>query len=271
MGQEKVRVAFIAFDCIRLGFLKGIYDKIKDTHNARCFVHYGDAKCSTPHTVLKWMDFDLKALWDFSPNYIVMFNGFATQTLPVTNLIRSERKRAHGINVWNQSVLKEVFHVEQGWLPQKGNIYIDRLGIGGSTEIYAGKATNEIAACDGFKWGERITKLKDLYEPKPRTDSCFSHLPKKYILVPMQLEHDTSIVYDSDRFKTMASVVRYAHRMVKNDPEVKLVVKKHPRDKKLDLSEFNINGIHIEQDLSVNDLIGLAMCQFSNLMECVIS
>lgn len=235
-----MKVALLAYDYTRLGFLFGIRDLLQSKgHTVKCFTHHGSPKADVPHTAHPWGDFRFEKLEEFNPDRLVMFNGFASATLPATKLLRAKF---------------ETFHVEQGWLPQKGNIYIDGVGMGARSGIVATARRMERRKVDAFESGEVSGFLKSIYRDAGSfTPPCAG----KYIVIPAQLENDTSILYDSPLFKRMSSLVAFVRKSLKDSP-YNIYIKAHPRDKE--------HGFSYAQDLQIiregnlNDMVAHKDC-----------
>jgi len=158
------------------------------------------------HIDAHWAWFDLGELEAFKPDRILMFNG------------------SHGwAHAANQEISRRwpTIYFENGWLPQKGNLSIDSFGCG----VYGKTAWTKDLKNNYPNRTKRLMRyLRAIYKPK----SPPPNLPRDYILVPLQLEGDTSILYGSPRFKTMQSFVSFVRRKLPGNP---IVVKPHPLDK----------------------------------------
>lgn len=236
-----MKIALLAYDYVRLGFLFGLKDLFERKGcTVKCFTHHGDPKAVVEHTAHPWGDFRFEKIEEFNPDRIIMFNGFATETLPATLVLREKFS---------------VFHVEQGWLPQRGNIYIDHMGTGARSDI--SKKAYEISLNDGndFEKGAVIGALKQYYKISQEYAPPSS---RPYVVVPLQLEHDTSIIYDSEIFKTMNSLVSFVRKSLKG-LDLDIYVKAHPRDK--DKRVPAAEGLHFLREGSLNDIIGHEQCK----------
>jgi capsule polysaccharide modification protein KpsS len=91
---------------------------------------------------------------------------------------------------------------------------------------------------------EAVTLLKSLYQVTPKPD----YLPNDFILVPLQLEADTSILHDSAYIKTMYSLVGFVSKHFFDFP---VVVCKHPKDS----SEYNFKNVIYTTNISTLSLI----------------
>lgn len=157
------------------------------------FVHHGPGE---------WYNFDFSALESFMPDRVVVFNGSFLWCSAATQLIRLKWK---------------TWHAELAWLPQAYQIYLDPLGPGARSQLF------QTPTPDFTLSEETLRALKNRYMSEP-----YSIAPG-YILVPLQLEEDTSILYDSPLFKSMASLVGFVKHSF---PEHRIVVKPHPLDRK---------------------------------------
>ena len=151
-----------------------------------------------------WCSFDFRAIDAFKPDRLIIFNGMAKESSGATHYLKAKYK---------------TFFVERGWLPQAHSIYIDQQGLGGRSSL----ATADLS--DTKLLSKRVEVAVNTLR-----DSCYDTKghPElgEYILVPMQLEHDTSIVLDSPYFKTMASLLAFVR---KSFPTEKVIVTMHPK------------------------------------------
>lgn len=174
-----------------------------------------------------WALFDFAPLVAFDPDRVIIFNGFHKA---IHAAARSIEQR------WR------TLYMEHGWLPQREFNYIDPKGTGArsslltSWERYKGKPERVFAT---------MLELKGVYKPS----RLEMELPRNYILVPLQLERDTSVVYDSPYFKSMASLVGFVQR---HFPDYPIVVKLHPMDDTL--YDFR-NVTVVPKNVSINDLV----------------
>lgn len=174
-----------------------------------------------------WALYDLAPLVAFDPGRVVLFNGYHR---PIHAAARYIERR------W------KTVYMEHGWLPQRDHNYIDSKGTGARSSL-----------CTSWRHlvgrEERIAKtiedLKTAYKP----GRAGVQLPRDYILVPMQLERDTSIVYDSPWFKSMPSLIGFVKR---HFPDFPIVVKLHPMDDAVfDLTDVTI----VSGKVPMNDLV----------------
>jgi hypothetical protein len=152
-----------------------------------------------------WALFDYSPLTAFDPGRVVLFNGYHKAIHAAARAI--ERR-------W------KTVYMEHGWLPQRDHNYIDSKGTGARSSLL--RSWHHLIGNEN-RVGETLKKLKHEYKPTKLKIS----LPRDYILVPMQLERDTSIVYDSPWFKSMPSLVGFVKR---HFPDFPIVVKLHPMD-----------------------------------------
>lgn len=193
-------------------------------HVVQAFYHPEDprptnAKVGLSHC--RWWEFEFASLEAFNPDRVLVFNG------------------SFG---WCNAATKEISkrwttrYAELGWLPQKNQMYIDSKGPGARSTLFDAP----VPECDP---AETVARLKQYYTPT----AGFPH--KDYILIPCQLEADTSILYDSSRFKTMHSVVGFVKRHL---PGIPIVIKKHPAE----LYEYKFPGcIEVEKEVPFHNLI----------------
>lgn len=164
---------------------------------------------------IDWHLFDLQPLYDFGPDVLVAFNGYFK---PIHAACKYLKERY------------QFLHAEVAWFPQRDYIYVDR-------EIHD--------RSDVAKRVEEITRVFDpnLYKDKahilgkvrqnyiPSTNKPPEVLEGKInIIVPLQLETDTSILYASPYFKDMESMVGFIDKCAKKyGPHLNIIVKKHPK------------------------------------------
>lgn len=213
-----MKVAFICYDATRFTFLRGLYDLFqKEGHHVRAFYEHN---VLPGHVRCRWLHFQMDALIEYKPDRVIIFNGFA----PASTLAAVYIKNRYN-----------TYFVERGWLPQDGNIYIDKEGLGGRSSL----AKKDLSILPEGADPEPVYKLlKEKFKPGPD--------PRRgdYILVPLQLEGDTQILIDSPHVKTMKSLVDYASCMFYDK---KLLVKTHPRGPKFDhpaaISDIDMNTL----------------------------
>lgn len=174
-----------------------------------------------------WALFDHTPLVAFDPERVVIFNGYHSAIYAAARLIESRWK---------------TLYMEHGWLPQKDHNYIDPRGTG-ARSAFMDTWRNYIGSED--RMTATMLRLKESYRP----GKVEIPLPRKYILIPMQLERDTSILYDSPRFKNMSSLVGFVKR---HFPDFPVVVKLHPKDK----TAYNFPDVTVvTSPVTMNDLV----------------
>ena len=133
------------------------------------------------------------------PDYVVIWNGGFKRIGDDQTRIREEIPE------------EKLIYAEIAWLPQRDHIYLDSKGVnGGSTLCHACPQTVS-PALSAFKRDYRTKTI----DRQPKT-----------VLVPLQLEDDTSIVNYSPHFKTMNDFMRYVSEWVPEEYE--MVCKVHP-------------------------------------------
>lgn len=181
-----------------------------------------------------WHLFDWGFIERYNPDRVIIFNGYF--------------KPIHAASM----ILKERYNTlfaEVAWLPQNDFIYLDK-DILHKTLI----ADHEVDLRSSLTQNHKdiLNNLKSKYAPS--TEIPYD-LPEEYILLPLQLERDTSIVYGSGTFKDMNSVIGYVRNNSKGIP---LVVKTHPKQASDKADEvLNLDGVDIvisKTDISMNDL-----------------
>lgn len=153
---------------------------------------------------------DLDSLVSFKPNSLVYFNGYHPHMHAARVLLRD----------WLQNTKK--YYMEHAWLPQREYDYLYEGGFGSG---YFDLDDHEYLDKHYDLCLDRVDHLEHIrrtyYTPKQHN----LNLPKDYILVPLQLENDTSIIYGSPVFKNMRSLVGY---VIQNFSDHPIVVKRHP-------------------------------------------
>lgn len=146
-----------------------------------------------------WSWFEFDSFTKFDPDLVLIWNGYAPWTYAAMRWVKLSYK---------------TLHIEKAWLPQSNHCYI---------------ATDLAAQCpfimnmpdDSPVDPAAIKRLKDFYKPADPDTS----LPERFIFVPAQLDHDTSITISSDIYKTCDSFIGMLQRTI---PDIPIVVKNHP-------------------------------------------
>lgn len=181
-------------------YLTGISEALlRNGHTVRRMFHCG-GKTVDDEICQQWGNFDFSEIEAFNPERIVIFNGYAKETSGATNWLKVRYK---------------MFFVERAWFPQEDNIYMDSIGLGGRSSLAKSDLTRSAASSKRVE--NTVNDLREkFYGPTGNGD---------YILLPFQLEQDTSVVLDSPFFKTMESLNNFVSRAF-FDYEVH--VTKHP-------------------------------------------
>lgn len=239
----KRRVLFLVVSYHTVNFFRPIIQRLLDRgHSVRILalhdLPYGAKEDGFDSHKVAWNKFDWDKIEEFDPHRIVVFNGFFRAIHAATKILKKR---------W------PTLTAEVAWLPQRDYIYIDK-GIHHESSV--SQRAKEMRESYKFKSDlieEKRTHLRALrekYKPGPIPD----YLPSNYVLVPLQLERDTSIVYASKHFKDMNSLVSYVKNAL---PDTPIVVKQHPkantdeREFALDLSSADFV---LKNEASMNDL-----------------
>lgn len=162
----------------------------------------------------RWDNFFFDPITRFDPDVVIVFNGYHPSIVGAMAVLKRKYK---------------VFHCETGWLPQYNRAYLDTdMGYGGAISSGFFKSPGGINKTDGQE--EILRSLRERYSPKPLPPS----IPDRFILVPLQLEHDISIHKDSPYFKLMRALVGF---VLKNTRGIPIIVRQHP----LGLSRIQFN------------------------------
>ena len=210
------KVALLAYDGARLHLLRGVAALLmRKGVEVQAFTHYNCESKAFPIFNEPWGSFKFTRLRAFAPEKIVMFNGFSPLLAPASHFLRT---------------LYPVFHLEFGWLPQRRNAYLDHGGMN-ARGYWAQQGVNVIAENFCEKSQKEMEKLYVPVEVSAMPPSLVdSGTVKPYYVVPLQLETDTTIIYDSPFIKTMEGLIKTAHALVKKTGAI-LAVKTHPKNK----------------------------------------
>lgn len=104
-------------------------------------------------------------------------------------------------------------YIEWGILPQVENFFVDPTGFCGKSIL-----------CRDLSW---VTKkdMDNMYEKRELLQKQYSINDGGYILVPLQIENDTQILYNSP-YNNMEDFVSHVKYMYPNN---KIIIKNHPR------------------------------------------
>lgn len=179
------------------------------------------------HYPCRWWEFELHSLEQWKPDRILIFNG----SFVWCNAATQEIKRR-----W------KTYYAELAWLPQKNQIYIDPEGPGGRSALCRRSLDTHQASVQELK------VLKDSLERLYPKTTYVRNLPKNFILVPLQIEADTSILHDSPWFKTNHSLVGFVRSRFPNE---KIVVKPHPLG-----GNYSFQGVTVlDKSVSIRDIL----------------
>ena len=172
---------------------------------------------------VQWQKFELSRLEKFNPDTVVIFNGFFRPIHAASQYIAQR---------WT------TLYAEVAWFTQNEYIYIDKDIHGNSaiaqwSDYYHHQSKGKI---DWEKGNEVLNDLWEKYEPGPKPVELEDGMLN--VVVPLQLERDTSILYASHTFKDMGSLVGFIYKACKESlHKVNLIVKTHPKLKTDDLEE----------------------------------
>jgi len=196
----------IAFLLEYPGLYYQFHTLIKGLRAAGCEVKYITVEKSTlgnsSHCL--WHRHDFSTIDRFKPDRIVMWNGHRRNANPSVMELRAKYK---------------IFKVEQGWFPQRGRGYMDtEMGYGGELSKFDLSKDVRLTRSEEHlinKTREQYLVRPDLYKMK-----------HPYILVPLQLETDISILKDSPHFTRMDVFLDYLSEHTSDYP---ILVKHHPK------------------------------------------
>jgi hypothetical protein len=206
-------------------FLSGLkMALLAEGHTVINVFHCGEPRHDTEFKN-EWCFFDMHTIESFKPDRIIIFNGFAQESFGATSYLKDKYK---------------CLFVERGWLPQAGSIYMDPRGLGGRSSLA------HMNLSDAKTLPRRVEQtINDLRDNFYNTEGH----PElgEYILVPLQLEKDTSIILDSPYFKTMASLLFFVK---KSFPGHKVIVTPHPLNRDIEVPD----GFILEHEKKTKDL-----------------
>jgi|SRR5688572_12000923 len=183
------------------------------------------------HANCDWENFELSPLLQFCPHRIVVFNGYHDRIHAATRSIE---------RLW------KVLYFEHAWLPQAYHNTIDRLGPG----VFSSACRDRVLGPrNPAQVLETLRALDPFYVTKPINADIAEAIGTGYILVPLQLEFDTSIRYGSPIFKSNRSLLGFVKT---NFADFTVVVKPHPLDK----NPPRVRGVFfMSKDVPFNDLV----------------
>jgi hypothetical protein len=215
---KKKNIVFIAYDEIRAEFFGGLIKKLRDHKSeptVRCFVQHLSGKNLDYIERDAFLNLEKGAFGPIAMNEIdtiILFNGRAVGTAHSTQILRKMFPEA------------QMLFMEQGWFPQRGNVYLaektvgaDAIPLKAQQSLRADEIKRMILDLPFYK------KIKELENPFPG---------KKYIFFPMQIENDTSIIYDSPYYKDNLSAYHNLETLAQKTGS-ELLWSPHPKDSNL--------------------------------------
>lgn len=202
-----MKIALLAYDECQALFLRGTKEKlIEQGYDATLFYETNFQGFENEER-LNWVSqFDVDRLLSF--DRLVVFNGYAKESTLQTNILKGH-------------LGNRMFFCERGWLPQKDMIYFDKKGLGGRSSL-AQRDLSEVIP--GVYYGKVITPMRSEYKHK------------NYILIPQQLEHDTSITLDSKYVKHFNSLIRF---VAKTFPNELIITRPHPLQSSVEITNLD--------------------------------
>lgn len=195
-------------------------------HRAKTFVYSPNLTKNKKEKSIPKRTFYIDTLNSVQPDRIIIWNGLASHHFDFIETINKFK--------WQHRLC----HMEVAWLPQKDYVYCDRKGINGNSSI-ATQKLSPLTPQQETQLACALLQLRNHQAPKKK---------KKTILVPLQLENDTSILHFSP-FKTMQEFVTTLEQWIPEDYIV--TVRPHPKNTqgtipRLTKKNFQLNA---EQDL----------------------
>jgi hypothetical protein len=233
--SNTMKVAFLTFSSRTQKYFQRMICQLEDAGHRTCrFFELNNSVPPQNSVQCTWTRFALRELETFSPDIVFLFNGYGWNAAPASSFIARQ---------W------QTIFVEMGWFPQRDNIYVDRMGTGGRSSLSC-TDLGEKGDLDDAQVQIEFDRLLQKYRVDDRPD----WLPRKYILIPLQLARDTAILWDSPYFKTMESLVDFAASVYSAK---QLIVKTHP----LALRPFKTTHLNVrivEDDITTPTLLAHA-------------
>ena len=151
------------------------------------------------------IDSPIAAFWDFAnnlkyANFAIIWNGMQCYG-PLITKICKEKKIPR-------------CYIEWGMLPQTDNFFIDPIGFCGDSILH-----NDIS------WVKQ-DDVDYMYNKRSELQLKYNVCDKKYILIPLQIENDSQILFYS-KYKNMYDFVL---DVIKMYPDHKIIIKTHPKN-----------------------------------------
>lgn len=170
------------------------------------FVYTPSEPPFSTHTSKYRKQFYKQILTAVAPDCIIVWNGLTAHHNDFIETV-------HKLSMENR-----VHYLEAAWLPQKDYIYCDSHGINGNSSI----ASQQLITLTKNQQKELYTALA-----KFRNNLSTDKRPGT-ILVPLQIEHDTSILHFSP-FKKMQEFVSFLEEWI--PPGYQVTIRPHPKSK----------------------------------------
>lgn len=195
-------------------------------HQAKTFIYLPNLTKNGKQDPTSRRKFYADTLDSVQPDRIIIWNGLASHHFDFIEII----------NLFNWQ--DRLCHMEVAWFPQKNFIYCDPKGINGNSSI----ATQKLSPLTPQQESQLACALEQF------RNNQILEKKRKTILVPLQLENDTSILHFSP-FKTMQEFVTTLEQWIPEDYIV--TVRPHPKNTQdaiptLTKKNFQLNA---EQDL----------------------
>jgi hypothetical protein len=193
-----MKIALLAESIYQAVGLNGIQNFLLSNGHIATIFYQDNYQEETGSSYINWKGWYFGDLLSYDT--LVVFNGWGPDTIAQTLYLQRAFSK------------KKFFYVETGWFPQREHIYIDPCGAGGRSSL----SQRDLSLGCNDDCFEELTSRYTKIDSVPYYN---------YILVPLQREEDTSIIYDSHIFKTMYSLLRYIKI---NFSEFTIVASVHP-------------------------------------------
>ncbi|NBU73075.1 MAG: hypothetical protein EBS53_16815 [Bacteroidetes bacterium] len=153
----------------------------------------------------KNIKYPIAVFWDFVnqikyTNFVVIWNGMQCYGPLITKLC-------------NEKNIPKCY-IEWGMLPQSDNFFIDPLGFCGDSILNY-----------DLSWINN-SDIEYLYYQRSLLQSKYTIDDKNYILIPLQIENDSQILYYT-KYKNM---YEFIVDVIKEYPKYKIIIKTHPKN-----------------------------------------
>lgn len=206
----------------------------------RAFKHLKEVDFSAP-IMLRVKDYQAKATLKLPTAILKAYYTF----MAYRNYLRyfqiiKERAQYDKIVLWNglsfrQAIMLEIaklyditpYYIENGLMPK--TIVLDPQGVNAYNSVPREKSFYEAYRKTHENLPTELIQRQAKNSKKFETKEV--ELPKKYLFIPFQLDHDTQILIHSPWITSMEYLFRVFEEMQLRDPDLHIVFKEHPSNK----------------------------------------